>query len=309
MGKILFSFPGQGAQVVGMLHKLSKTESKTLIEASRILEEDVLLLDTEIALKHTRAVQLCILIASVAKAKTLIKNSIIPDFVTGLSIGAFPAAVISGALSFEDALKLVSLRGDLMEKAYPKGYGLIALGGLPEKEVEKIVNATHTPTDPVYLANLNATDQFIVAGKETALETVMKKSQDRGATTAKRLAVSVPSHCPLLEQEANQLFQFAQNFSFKRPECAYLSGTTGRVLWQADKIKEDLCFNMARALHFADTLQAAYERGVRLALEMPPGAVLTGLFKRVMMEGEALSCEDKPLKSLIYSVKRLKGLH
>lgn len=308
MSKLLFTFPGQGAQVVNMLHQLPKSAESLLSKASSILEEDVFLLDTEEALKRTRAVQLCILIASVATAQYFIKQKIKPDFVTGLSIGAFPAAVISGAIAFEDALKLVSIRGALMEKAYPKGYGLVAIGGLPEKEVEKVVAKVHTDKNPAYLANFNAVDQFIVAGAIKALDVVIKQCQEKGATTAKRLAVSVPSHCPLLAKEAEALFQVANQIPFHRPEIAYLSGTTGRVLWQEDKIKEDICFNMARALRFVDALQAAYERGVRLVFEMPPGSVLTGLAKRVMIQGEAIACYDKPIKSLWRSFKQLKSL-
>ena len=123
MNKILFTFPGQGAQIPGMLHELDRQgEHRTLLDqASDILGEDVMTLDTPQALERTRAVQLCILIAGVASASWLIAKKAVPDFVSGLSIGAFPAAVVSGALDFADALRLVSLRGELMEKAAPAG--------------------------------------------------------------------------------------------------------------------------------------------------------------------------------------------
>lgn len=89
-----------------------------------------LILDSASSLTHTRAVQLSLLIAGVARARELERRGVSPDIVSGLSIGAYPAAVIAGALDFTDALKLVALRGDLMEQAYPHGYGLTAIMGL-----------------------------------------------------------------------------------------------------------------------------------------------------------------------------------
>ena len=109
----LLVFPGQGAQQPGMLQRLPR---ETLNEASEVLGEDVLRLDSAEALKSTRAVQLCLLIAGVAASRQL---TLAPDYVAGLSIGAYPAAVVAGALSFSDALHLVSLRGELMQQAYP----------------------------------------------------------------------------------------------------------------------------------------------------------------------------------------------
>lgn len=115
----------------------------------------------------------------------------LPDFVGGLSIGAFPAAVTSGALDFTDALKVVSLRGELMESAYPDGYGLSAISGLIEKDVETLIAAVQSPDNPVYLANYNATDQFVIAGSEAAMQAVLEKAREKGATKTDRLAVAV----------------------------------------------------------------------------------------------------------------------
>jgi len=110
--KIVFTFPGQGTQHEGMLQNLPGTE---LAQAREVLGTEVDTLDSADALSHTRAVQLCLLIAGVAWARELERRGVAPDIVSGLSIGAYPAAVIAGALDFTDALKLVALRGDLME--------------------------------------------------------------------------------------------------------------------------------------------------------------------------------------------------
>ena len=309
MKRVLFMFPGQGAQYPGMLRELDGAFSCRvwLERASEALGEDAALLDTQAALARTRAVQLCNLIAGVACADWLVREGIRPDFVSGLSIGAFPAAVAAGALKFEDAVCLVAFRGELMEKASPAGYGLSSVGGLPEREVTALVAAVHTPDCPVFLANFNAADQFVVAGAEAAMREVLEKAREKGATVAERLAVAVPSHCPLLDEAALQLEEAMRRVVFARPSVAYLSGSTGRVLWQPERIADDLARNMARPVRWADAMTAAYERGVRLAVEMPPGTVLTGLAKRVMAEGEAVACDRRKAQALAGLLRRLAG--
>lgn len=301
-------FPGQGAQYPGMLQELDAAFDGRLWceRASEALGEDVALLDAPDALKRTRAVQLCNLIAGVACADWLMREGIRPDFVAGLSIGAFPAAVVSGALGFEDAVRLVSLRGELMESACPAGYGLSAVGGLPEREMVSLVQAIHAPDCPVFLANFNAADQFVIAGADEAMRRVLEMARERGATVTERLAVAV-SHCPLLEAASLFLAEAMQCVLFRRPDVAYLSGSTGRVLWQPERIADDLARNMARPVRWADAMTAAYERGVRLAVEMPPGSVLTGLAKRVMDEGEALACDRREASVLPGLFRRLSG--
>ena len=134
---ILFMFPGQGSQNAGMLHALPQDPAvaRTMEEAGDALNVDPLGLDTEQALGSTVATQLCLAIAGVAAARALIRQDAAPDMVAGLSIGAWPAAVAAGVMDFGDALRLVRLRGQLMEDAYPSGYGMAAIVGLDEPQV------------------------------------------------------------------------------------------------------------------------------------------------------------------------------
>ena len=129
---VLFTFPGQGAQKPGMLHTLPThaETARTLAEATRALGRDVLALDDAGALRSTVAVQLSLLVAGVAMARVLAAHGAAPQLVAGLSIGAWPAAVVAGVLEFADAVRLVELRARLMEDAYPAGYGMTAIGGL-----------------------------------------------------------------------------------------------------------------------------------------------------------------------------------
>ncbi|MHC8323488.1 malonate decarboxylase subunit epsilon [Pseudomonas sp. GB2N2] len=288
----LLVFPGQGAQQPGMLHRVPH---ETLIEASDVLGEDALLLDSSEALQSTRAVQLCLLIAGVAAARQL---SIAPDYVAGLSIGAYPAAVVSGAMSFPDALRLVSLRGELMQQAYPKGYGMTAIIGLELATVEDLLANIHSVDSPVYLANINADNQVVIAGSDEAMKAVAALAKGRGAGLAKRLAVSVPSHCPLLDTPAKTLAEAFASVQLKTPTLGYLSGSRARPISSTDALRDDLAFNMCRVVDWRGTLQSAYERGVRLQIELPPGAVLTGLARRVFEQGTVIAFDGARLDTL-----------
>ncbi|WP_192457125.1 malonate decarboxylase subunit epsilon [Musicola keenii] len=282
--KILFTFPGQGTQYPGMLQTLPHGD---VLDAARaVLGAEAETIDSPQALRHTRAVQLCLLIAGVAWARELQRHGIHPDIVSGLSIGAYPAAVIAGALDFTDALRLVALRGDLMEQAYPHGYGLTAIMGLTRDRIEALI-----ADSDVYLANLNAETQIVIAGSDKAMSEVAQKALAAGAGKAQRLAVSVPSHCALLDKPAAELAQAFSAVMLTRPRCAYLSGTTGRVLWDPARIADDLAFNMARTVQWQDAMVSANQRDARLAIEMPPGSVLTCLTRQAAWQGECLSLE------------------
>lgn len=293
-------FPGQGAQQAGMLHALPSDPliGECLREASDALNEDVLDLDSAQALQSTRAVQLCLLIAGVACSRLLMAQDIKPDYVAGLSIGAYPAAVIAGALSFADAVRLVALRGELMQNAYPRGYGMTALIGLDQGTVEALVQQVHSDKTPVYLANINADNQFVIAGSDQAMASVGVLAKEQGAAAAKRLAVSVPSHCELLSEPAQTLAEAFAQVSIQAPTLKYLSGSTARPLFTADKIRDDLAFNMCRVIDWRSTVQTAYERGARLQIELPPGTVLTGLARRVFETGSAVAFQGARLDTL-----------
>ncbi len=299
--KILFTFPGQGTQRPGMLQDLPQGQA-LLAEAQAVLGEEVDHLDCPEALAHTRAVQLCLLIAGVAWAQELERQGVKPDIVSGLSIGAYPAAVVAGALGFHDALRLVALRGDLMEQAYPHGYGLTAIMGLTRDKVESLI-----ANSGCYLANLNAETQIVIAGADANMAEVARRALDAGANRAQRLAVSVPSHCALLDKPAAQLAQAFKAINLQRPRCAYLSGSTGRVLWDPARIADDLAWNMARTVQWQDAMVAADERESRLAIEMPPGGVLTCLTRQAHWQGESISLERSGVAVAQHLAMRLKG--
>ena len=298
---VLFTFPGQGAQRAGMLHALPDdlAVAATLAEAAAVLGSDPLLLDTSAALASTRAVQLCLLIAGVATARSLAGQGAVPDMVAGFSIGEYPAAVVAGALDFGDAVQLVARRGQLMQDAYPRGYGMAAIIGLELAQLEPLVAGVHGNERPVYVANLNARRQIAIAGSEAGLQAVMALALAKGATRAERLAVSVPSHSPLFDAAAQEMQHAFDSVTVYRPKVVYLSSSAARALFDPQRIRDSLASNLARCVHWADTVRLAWERGARLAVEMPPGSVLTRLTAPEFTDGVAVSCDGNRLASLL----------
>ena len=299
-------FPGQGAQRVGMLHGLPDTDEveRTLHQASEILGSDCQLLDSASALESTYAVQLCLLIAGVAMARVFAANKVVPDMVAGLSVGAFPAAVTAGALEYADAIRLVQLRAQLLERAYPQGYGMAAINGLDKFALQKMIDAVHCDAAPVYLANLNAPQKLVISGINSALEKVLQKALQSGASKAIQLAVNVPSHCPLFADAMRQMQNAMKQLVLYRPTRTYLSANAARALFDPNLIGIDLASNMARQVHWSETSRLAWERGARLAFEMPGGTVLSDLVGAQWSDGMALSCDTSRLDTLIALARR-----
>jgi malonate decarboxylase epsilon subunit len=298
---VLFTFPGQGAQQPDMLHALPAhpETSRTLDEASQVLGRDVLALDSEQALQSTVAVQLCLLLAGVAMARVLAAHGARPHMVAGLSIGAYPAAVVAGVLDFPDALRLVALRARLMEEAYPAGYGMTAVGGLLQGELEPLIAQVHSTARPVYLANLNAPRQLVIAGAEEAMAAVGALALEAGAQKVQRLAVSVPSHCELYATQALEVAEAFGKVALRRPQPVYISSSAARALFDPARIGQDLAANLSCQVRWYDTVRHAWERGARLAVEMPSGAVLTKLTQPVFEGGVAVCSSGNRLDSIL----------
>lgn len=301
----LWVYPGQGVQKPNMLHDLPQNDvtQRYLDRASQALGQDVLALDTPEALQSTRAVQLCLLIAGVVSSQQLLQKQFKPDCVAGLSIGAWAAAVVADALSFEDAVRLVALRGELMQTAYPTGYGMTAIIGASRTQIEHWVNQVQQQSGQVYVANINAANQIVISGANAAMQDVVSLAEQQGVL-AKRLQVSVPSHCELLEQQAQTLAQAMQEVEFKTAKIRYLSSSTARLMMSATQIRQDLAGNMACIVEWESTVQAAWERGVRLQLELLPGTVLTGLARRIFKEGSVMAFQGTRLDNIMIAMQQ-----
>ncbi|MDQ2858515.1 MAG: malonate decarboxylase subunit epsilon [Candidatus Eremiobacteraeota bacterium] len=290
---VAFLFPGQGAQRPGMLHDLPLHDAvkATLAEAADVLQRDVLLLDAAERLDSTVDVQLSLLIAAVATARALVAGAGRPAFVAGLSVGTFAAAVTARALGFEDALRLVRSRATLMERSFDAGYGLGAIVGLREADVVRLVATIHDARTPLYIANINAPRQIVVAGARAAIATLLARALRAGASKAQALGVAVPSHCPLLEGVAERLTVELRNVALHRPQLGYIGNRRCRMLRTADDVAEELATNVAHQIRWHDATVLAREYGADLFVEMPPGHVLCDLAAVAFPDARAIASD------------------
>ncbi|MED5524797.1 MAG: malonate decarboxylase subunit epsilon [Pseudomonadota bacterium] len=292
----VFTCPGQGAQRPGMLQKLPAHPAAQAVAASAeaVLGLTLGALDSPQALGHSRNVQLSLLINSVAWGRYLLSEGCKPRFVLGLSIGAFPAAVLAESLAFEDALQLVALRGDLMQNAFPSGFGMMAVTGLDRYQVQAILDGN---AEAVYLANINADNQCVLSGPWAGMD-ALKPSIAKAGGHCQALSVTVPSHCPLLDEQALVLKSALDKVAMQAPRIGYVSASKARQLRDKDAIRDDLAMNMARQVHWLDASRLLAERGVQAAIELPPSGTLTGLFRRVMPQGHCVGADSTRLDSL-----------
>jgi malonate decarboxylase epsilon subunit len=290
---VAFIFPGQGSQFPGMLHQLLDHPAvvHTVDEISEVLHSDVRKLDSEQGLKSDVSVQLTLLAAGIATARALMEQDVRPAAASGLSVGAFAAAVTAGVLSLQDAVDLVKLRSEQMMKLYPTGYGLSAIVGLNESRVTKIVRAVTSVQDPVFVGNINAPRQIVIAGSNVAMDQVLDEARREGASKAVRLHVSVPSHCPLLQPVADLLERRMSSMHLKAPKLIYVGNVTARPMRTKELIARDLANNIAHGVRWHDATTVLKELGCNLFLEMPPGHILSDLAKENLKGIDAVPVE------------------
>ncbi|MDR5834282.1 malonate decarboxylase subunit epsilon [Caballeronia sp. LZ034LL] len=302
---IAYLFPGQGAQTPDFLHWLGGADPhpairKTLDEASEALGIDVLTLDTATALASTVAVQVTLVVAGVAAARALADEGITPHAVAGLSVGAYGAAVVAGAIEFAAALRLVQLRAQLMENACPHGYGMLAVLGLNEREMTRAIDESGAA---VWIGNLNAPRQIVLSGSDDALATIRDLVLSRGVRKAERLAVSVPSHCVLMEDASIRLIEAARTVRFDAPRIPYVGNRGARVLRSADAIRDDLATNLRYPVRWHDSTVALSELGMSVFVEMPPGRTLTSLAADALPDVAPIALEAGSVSSAAARVR------
>jgi malonate decarboxylase epsilon subunit len=300
-------FPGQGAQSDGFLHSLPQHQAvrETLDEASQVLGTDVLTLDTPDSLGSTVAVQIGLTVAGVAISRALAEEQLTPGISAGLSVGAYAAAVSCGAVRFDDALKMVRKRAELMDTAYPSGYGLAAIAGLTEHQLETLAGQhAEANNQHVYIGNVNAPRQIVMAGANAALDAFMERALAAGARKATRLAVSVPSHCELLAHATDELIVYAQDVPFHVPQSTYIGNRGGRPLYTAQAIRDDLTTNMRYTVRWFDALTAMQEMGAHVLIEAPPGQVLTDITRDNFPDTIALAASTFSFDRLVATARR-----
>jgi len=298
---VAFIFPGQGSQSPGMLHHLLNHPAvvRTLDEISEVLHSDVRNLDGEQSLEFDISVQLALFAAGVATAKALMEQAVQPTALSGLSVGAFAAAVIAGVLQLRDGVELVRLRAKEMTNLYPTGYGLSAIVGLSESQVTKIVQATTSDEAPVFVGNINAPRQIVIAGSNAGMDRVLDEARRQGASKAVRLHVSVPSHCPLLQPVADLLGRQISGMTLGTPQLIYVGNVNARAMRTKEQVANDLVNNIAHGVRWYDATTVLKELGCHLFLEMPPGHTLSELAQQNLSGVSSIPVEARVLPRVL----------
>ncbi|MBT9170065.1 MAG: Malonyl CoA-acyl carrier protein transacylase [Actinobacteria bacterium] len=295
MARMAFVFPGQGSQKIGMgLEMLVHYPDLQYYwkEASRILEFDLQQLCSEgplDLLNQTRYAQPAILTASVVCARAAEKEGLRPYLVLGHSLGEYSALVVSGALSFEEAIGVVKRRGELMEDANCSSPGaMAAIMGLEENVIEEICGEI---SGQVYPANYNSPDQIVVSGEIAAVDAFIVEAKRRKARRAIKLNVGVASHCPLMKEVALGLEKVLKQVNFRQFEIPFLS-TVSLTEPVISDIGEILREQLVSPIRWAQAVRIARGRGINSFVEIGPSKVLSGLIRKIDPEAAVFNIED-----------------
>lgn len=299
MTQFAFVFPGQGSQTVGMLTELAATYplvEETFREASDALGYDLWQLVSQgpaEELNKTWQTQPALLAASVAIYRVWQQQGgEQPALMAGHSLGEYSALVCAGVLNFADAVKLVELRGKLMQEAVPEGTGAMqAIIGLDDAAIRKACeeSAQGQVVSPV---NFNSPGQVVIAGNKEAVERAGAACKAAGAKRALPLPVSVPSHCPLMKPAADKLAVALESITFNAPAVPVINNVDVKAETDAAAIRHALVRQLYSPVRWTESVEAMAAQGVTQLLEMGPGKVLTGLTKRIVDSLTAAAVND-----------------
>lgn len=283
--KHFYVFPGQGAQYTGMGKDLydNNAEVRAMMErANEILGfrlTDIMFAGTAEELKQTKVTQPAVFLHSVAMAKALDAK---PDAVAGHSLGEFSALVVSGALSFEDGLRLVSKRAQAMQACCEAVEGgMAAVLSLTDEVVETICAETE---GVVVAANYNCPGQLVISGEKRAVEAACVKAKEAGARRALPLPVGGAFHSPLMEPAREELEKAIAEAAFKTPACPIYQNVDAKPHTDPEEIKQNLIAQLTAPVRWTQIVREMLADGVDAITELGPGTVLQGLVKKVSAE-------------------------
>lgn len=280
-------FPGQGSQSVGMMQSYVEypVVRDTFSVASDCLGYDLWkLVDNgpENQLNQTAYTQPALLTANIAIWRVFSeKSGLVPCAVAGHSLGEYAALVAASVLSFEDALNLVAMRGQLMQKAVPEGAGaMAAIIGLDDAAVDAVCKDASV-VGPVSAANYNSVGQVVIAGAVDAVEQAMVLAKQAGARMAKQIPVSVPSHCVLMQPAAEAMRKELEATPMQPPQFPVFQNVNADMTTDIALIRQSLIDQLVSPVQWVKTIQRMVKEGASIFLECGPGNVLTGLNKRI----------------------------
>lgn len=294
--KKAYLFPGQGSQFPGMAKSLydnSEKARRMLESANEILGfriTDIMFEGTAEDLKQTRVTQPAIFLHSVVLAACL--PDFAPDMAAGHSLGEFSALTAVGALSFEEGLRLVSMRASAMQKACELVPGcMAAVLALPDETIERICSET---AGIVVAANYNCNGQVVISGEKAAVEAACARLKEAGARRVLPLPVSGAFHSPLMEPARSELAQAIQAATFRRPACPVYQNVTARPSSDPEEIKSNLLAQLTSPVRWTQTIRNMADDGAGYFMETGPGKVLQGLTGKTA-PAEAVICGQQDL--------------
>ena len=281
--KKAYVFPGQGSQFPGMaktLYETNETARAMLDRANEILGfriTDIMFEGTAEDLKQTKVTQPAIFLHSVVLAKCL--PDFAPDMVAGHSLGEFSALVASGAMDFEEGLRLVSIRAQAMQKACEANPGaMAAVLALPTEKIEEICSECD---GIVVAANYNCDGQVVISGEREAVEAACVKMKEAGAKRALPLPVGGAFHSPLMESARAELAEGIEKAVFKTPVCPVYQNVTAKATSDPEEIKANLLAQLTSPVRWTQSIRSMIQDGGDHFIELGPGKVLQGLIAKI----------------------------
>lgn len=299
MTQFAIVFPGQGSQSVGMLAELAEQHAiikETFAEASDVLGYDLFDLvmnGPAEELNKTWKTQPALLTSSVALWRLWQSLGCAkPAVMAGHSLGEYSALVCAGALNFKDAVKLVELRGQAMQRAVPEGVGAMsAIIGLDNDTIA--ANCAKAAEDQVVApVNFNSPGQVVIAGNKEAVERANALMKESGAKRALLLPVSVPSHCALMKPAADELASVLEHLAIQTPAIPVINNVDVAAETDPAVIKQALIRQLFSPVRWTETVEKMANDEITFAIEMGPGKVLTGLVKRIDKRVDGCSIND-----------------
>jgi [acyl-carrier-protein] S-malonyltransferase len=313
--RIAFVFPGQGSQYVGMgkqLYEASPAARRIFDRADTILGFELTKLcfdGPQDELDDTFNAQPAILTYCIASLEALKERFGplgyigAPTLVAGHSMGEFTALVAAGVLDFDDALKLVRERGRLMkESGEQRPGGMAAVVGLDEATLAEVVEEAQSE-GVVTLANANSPGQTVLSGEVAALQRAMDLAKARGARLVQRLAISIASHSPLMQQASQHFNEMISRINLHPPQVPLIANISAKALTTVEDLRAELSEQLTRPVQWTRSVQAMVAEGVDTFVEIGPKQVLTGLIKRITPDARPITLTDAEVVKLLLAAE------